>query len=111
MFCRLLLPAAALCCLLAGFKFWRFDIRVVLAEAPGVLNYLVGLVGGQAPISSHRICLPARCVVVLQHLTGGASLQVQRGVGEVAARAFAMHAVGLPASARACKVHGDAVAS
>jgi hypothetical protein len=44
-----------------GYKFWRFDIRVVLSEQPGVLNYLVGLVGGQAPISSHSICLPARC--------------------------------------------------
>lgn len=43
-----------------GYKFWRFDIKVALAEQPGVLNYLVGLVGGQAPIASHSICLPAR---------------------------------------------------
>eukprot|EP00882_Tetradesmus_deserticola_P007081 GHRQ01007454.1.p1 GENE.GHRQ01007454.1~~GHRQ01007454.1.p1 ORF type:complete len:673 (+),score=308.38 GHRQ01007454.1:542-2560(+) len=43
-----------------GYKFWRFDIRVVLREHPGTLNYMVGLVGGQAPLSSHSICLPAR---------------------------------------------------
>jgi hypothetical protein len=45
-----------------GFKFWRFDVRLTLGDAPGSLNYLVGLVGGQAPLASHSIHLPARCV-------------------------------------------------
>lgn len=43
-----------------GFKFYRFDISVQLTEGPSVLNYLVGLVGGQAPLASHTIHLPAR---------------------------------------------------
>lgn len=45
---------------LQGYKFHRFDISVQLQEAPAQLNYLVGLVGGQAPMASHNIHLPAR---------------------------------------------------
>ena len=42
------------------FKFYRFDVSLQLLEGPSVLNYLVGLVGGQAPMASHTIHLPAR---------------------------------------------------
>lgn len=48
------------CCLLSRFKFYRFDISLQLLDGPSVLNYLVGLVGGQAPMASHTISLPAR---------------------------------------------------
>jgi hypothetical protein len=99
------LLCACCCLLISGYKFWRFDIRVVLAEAPGVLNYLVGLVGGQAPISSHSICLPARCVVgnKKSHCSSKPyALHCKIGwvVSERAAAAPAMHVIpgiGLPA--------------
>lgn len=42
------------------FKFYRFDISVQLLDGPSVLNYLVGLVGGQAPLASHTVHLAAR---------------------------------------------------
>jgi hypothetical protein len=45
------------CC---RFKFYRFDISVQLLDGPSVLNYLVGLVGGQAPLASHTIHLAGR---------------------------------------------------
>lgn len=38
----------------------RFDISLTLLEAPAVVNYLVGLVGGQAPLSSHSFNVPGR---------------------------------------------------
>jgi hypothetical protein len=43
-----------------GFKFWRFDIVVTVRDAPGQVNYMVGLVGAQAPSSAHAYNLPAR---------------------------------------------------
>jgi len=43
-----------------GFKFWRFDIVVTVREGPGQVNYMVGLVGAQAPASVHSFNLPAR---------------------------------------------------
>lgn len=50
------------CCLARRFKFYRFDISLQLTQGPSVLHYLVGLVGGQAPMASHTVHLPARCV-------------------------------------------------
>jgi hypothetical protein len=38
----------------------RFDVSLVLADAPGTFNYLIGLVGGEAPLTAHTIILPAR---------------------------------------------------
>lgn len=49
------------CVCAARFKFYRFDISLQLLDGPSVLNYMVGLVGGQAPLASHTISLPARC--------------------------------------------------
>jgi hypothetical protein len=50
------------------FKFYRFDISLQLLERPSVLNYLLGLVGGQAPLASHTISLPARCAALAKVL-------------------------------------------
>eukprot|EP00879_Flechtneria_rotunda_P009341 GHRR01009780.1.p1 GENE.GHRR01009780.1~~GHRR01009780.1.p1 ORF type:complete len:646 (+),score=209.66 GHRR01009780.1:188-2125(+) len=43
-----------------GYRFWRFDIQLQLVDQPAVVNYLVGLVGGQAPLAAHSFQLPAR---------------------------------------------------
>jgi hypothetical protein len=44
----------------AGYRFLRFDIRLVLPPRPAVAHYTVGLVGAAAPSSSHQFNLPAR---------------------------------------------------
>jgi hypothetical protein len=74
------------CCCCCRFKFYRFDISLQLLDGPSVLNYLVGLVGGQAPLASHSIHLPARYVLnhVASTVTGVCSgwllcRQAQRG--------------------------------
>lgn len=43
-----------------GFRFWRFDLQLSLGDQPGLVNYMVGLVGGTAPHSTHVVHLPAR---------------------------------------------------
>lgn len=52
------------CC---RFKFYRFDISVQLLDGPSILNYLVGLVGGQAPLASHTIHLAGRWAGAVGH--------------------------------------------